>query len=116
MLKLAFAACALLLAGGCKDKWEKAMSEMEGFKDKVCACKDKECLKGVEKDMEEWEKGLKDKFGKDDKPPDKIMERLEKVDKDMEDCKKAVKKAAGAGAAEAAMKKMTEYKDQMCAC
>jgi hypothetical protein len=104
------------LVVGCKDKWDKALSDLDGFKDKMCACKDKACTDGVKKDMEEWESKMKDTFKKDEKPPDKLIEKGDKIEKEMRECRKTVEKAAGAEAAAAALKKMTGFKDSMCAC
>ncbi len=117
-------ACVVLAFGACKkDKWEQAVSDMEGFRDKMCACKDqkdpkaqKDCADGVEKSMKDWEKGMEDKFGKDDKPPEKLMERGDKVEKDMRECRKAIRKAGEAAAGGDMIKKMGEFKDAMCAC
>ena len=104
------------LVVGCSDKWDKAISELDGFKDKMCACKDKACTDGVKKDMEAWETKMKDTFKKDEKPPEKLIEKGDKIEKEMRECRKTVEKAAGAEAGAAALKKMTEFKDSMCAC
>ena|SRR5215813_2836543 len=95
MQKLVFVLGALLLVGGCKDKFEKAVSEMEGFKDKLCACKDKACADGVKKEMDEWEKGMAEKFSKDEKPPEKMMEKVDKIESEMRTCAKKFEKAEG---------------------
>jgi hypothetical protein len=107
--------CALVAMAGCKDKWDKALSDMEGFKDKMCACKDKACVDGVEKDVDAWKTSMKDTFGKE-KPPDKVDEKGSALRKEMRECQKKVEKAAGGDKAAAAVQKMTEFKDQMCAC
>ena len=116
MKKLLLVVGAMFLAVGCGDKWDKAIKDMDGFKDKMCACKDKACTDGVKKEMEEWESKMKDTFKKDEKPPEKLMEKGDKIEKEMRECRKTVEKAAGAEAAQASMKKMTEFKDSMCAC
>jgi hypothetical protein len=108
--------CMMFLGFGCNDKWDKAISELDGFKAKMCACKDKACTDGVKKDMEAWEDKMKDTFKKDEKPPEKLIEKGDKIEKEMRECRKSVEKAAGAEAAAASMKKMTDFKDQMCAC
>jgi len=104
------------LVVGCGDKWDKAISELDGFKDKMCACKDKACTDGVKKDMEAWETKMKDTFKKDEKPPEKLIEKGDKIEKEMRECRKTVEKAAGAAAGAASLKKMSDFTDQMCAC
>src|SRR5262249_16880393 len=47
---------ALALLAGCKDKWEKAVSEMTGFKTKMCACETRVCTNDVLKQWDAWEK------------------------------------------------------------
>jgi hypothetical protein len=101
---------------GCGDKWDKAASKMEDFKTKTCACKDKACVEGVKKDEKEWEATMKDTFKKDEKPPEKFMEKAEKLDKESRECRKTIEKTADADANAAMLKKMADYKDQMCAC
>jgi hypothetical protein len=103
MRKVMMVACAVLALGACKkDKWEQAVSDLEGFRDKMCACKDKDCVEGVNKDMKAWEKGMEDKMGKDEKPPEKLMERGDKAEKELRECKKAMRKAGeGKGGEEA---------------
>lgn len=118
-------ACVVLAFGACKkDKWEQAVSDLEGFRDQMCACSkksgdhaiQKDCADGVEKSMKDWEKGMEDKMGKDDKPPEKLMERGDKAEKELRDCKKDISKGAAKMKMQAAMDQMTKFKDQMCAC
>jgi hypothetical protein len=125
MRTILIVASVVVLLGACKkDKWEQAVSDLEGFRDKMCACKDKSgdraarkiCADDVETAMKTWDKGMEDKMGKDDKPPEKLMERGDKVQKELRDCKKAIRHDADALEGEAAMAKMSEYKDKMCAC
>lgn len=116
MQNLSLLVCSLFLVAGCNDKWDKALSQLDGFKDKMCACKDKACTEGVEKDVATWESTMTDTFKKDEKPPEKLIEKGDKIEKEMRECRKAIEKTAGADAAAAALKKMTEFKDQMCAC
>jgi hypothetical protein len=115
MSRLSLVLCMLVAVAGCKDKWDKALAETEAFKDRMCACKDQACVDAVNKDVDEWTEALKAKI-KEDKPPDKVMEEGRKIKKEMRECEGRVEKAAGAGAMDAAMKKMIEFKNQMCAC
>ncbi len=97
MRKLAIIAGVVLALGACKkDKWEQAVSDEKGFRDKMCACKDKACTEDVHKQYKEWEKGMEDKIGKDDKPPEKVMEEADKVEREMKDCRKKYRDEAAA--------------------
>lgn len=88
MRKLAITAGLLLAFTACKkNKWDKALSDTEGFKDQMCACKDKACADDVHKKQKEWEKSMMADMGKDEKPPENIMEKAEKIDKEMRDCR-----------------------------
>jgi len=49
----------------CKDDATKAM---EGFKDEMCACKDKACAEKVAEKMGKWATDNADKVKKDEKP------------------------------------------------
>jgi hypothetical protein len=96
MTKFAIIAGLVFSMGACKkDKWEAAISETEGFKDKMCACKDKACTEDVHKQYKEWEKGMADKFKEGDKPSDSVMERAEKVEKEMKECRKKFRDEGG---------------------
>ena len=60
----------------CKDDATKAM---EGFKDEMCACKDKACAEKVVEKMGKWATDNADKVKKDEKPTpeqDKIVTEL----------------------------------------
>ncbi len=88
MRKFAIIAGMVLAFGACKkDKWAQAVSDEKGFRDKMCACKDKACADDVHKQYKDWEKKMGESMGKDDKPPDSVMEEAEKVEKEMRDCR-----------------------------
>lgn len=92
MRKLAMTAGLLLAFTACKkNKWDKALSDTEGFKDQMCACKDKACAEDVHKKYKDWEKSMMADMGKDEKPPEGIMEKAEKIDKEMRDCRNKLK-------------------------
>ncbi|MFT3695745.1 MAG: hypothetical protein QM831_21590 [Kofleriaceae bacterium] len=116
MKKISMVVLAMFLAVGCKDKWDKAISDMNGFKDEMCACKDKACTDGVKKKMNDWEEKMSKEFGKDEKPPEKLMEKGDAIEKEMKACRKKIEKEAGGAKAAEALKKMTGFKDAMCAC
>jgi len=103
MRKFAIVAGMLLAFGACKkDKWNDALSKTEGFRDQMCACKDKACTEDVHKKYKDWEKDAMKDMGKDDKPPDNIMEKAEKADKEMRDCRNKYREAEAPPAAPAA--------------
>lgn len=88
----------LLALGACKkSKWDKAMSDMEGFRDKMCACKDKACTEDVHKSYREWQKSLMTDMGKDEKPPDNIIEKGDKIEGEMKDCRRKYRDDKPAG-------------------
>src|SRR5258708_3057199 len=53
--------------GACgKDKIDQAISDLEGWKDKMCACKDKACTDDLEKDYRTWRKEMKSSMSKEE--------------------------------------------------
>jgi len=71
-------ALMFVFAIGCKkDPVDQVMSDLEGWKAKMCACKDKACTEKVEADF--------------DKNEDKMMEKLKGIDKDSVDKDKIAK-------------------------
>lgn len=116
MMKTWSMVAAMFLAVGCKDKWDKALGEMEGFKNEMCACKDKACTDGVKKKLHDWEEKMSKEFGKDEKPPEKLISKGDAIEKEMRECRKNVEKAAGSSKVKESIDKMTAFKDQMCAC
>jgi hypothetical protein len=84
----------LLALTACKkSKWDKAISDMEGFKDKMCACKDKACTEDVHKQYRDWQKSLMSDMGKDEKPPDNLMEKGDKLEGEMKECRRKFRDA-----------------------
>lgn len=63
----------------CKDDATKAM---EGFKDEMCACKDKACAEKVSEKMSKWATDNADKVKKDEKP----TPEQEKIAKELMEC------------------------------
>ncbi len=50
----------IVFATACGSKTDKALDELEGFKNKMCECKDSTCADAVKNDMREWSKNMKD--------------------------------------------------------
>jgi hypothetical protein len=89
----------LLLAGlllgsvlGCgkKDPFDAALDEIGTIKDKMCACKDKDCAEKVDKEFEAWRDGLKDKIG-DSKPNADQDKKGEDIRAAMRKCQESLK-------------------------
>jgi len=96
MRKLSLIA-TLVLAIGCgkKDKLDQALSDFEGWKSKMCACKDAACAEKTHEDYKKWE----DQMEKDMKDIDKEkvdkskMEKFESIEKEMKACRRKFKEA-----------------------
>ena len=63
------------------------IKEYEGFKDKMCACKDKACAEKVEADAMAYLMKAAEKF-KDSKPSKEQDEKFDKIQDAMEECSK----------------------------
>jgi hypothetical protein len=126
MRNLILIASLVLAVAGCKkkDKFEQAVSDSEGFRDKMCACKDKgddaakkECASGVKKEMKVWQKEMREKFkgdkeDKEEKEPAKdLLDRLDKAETETRACEK---EAGGKGGGQS--KIIREARDAICAC
>jgi hypothetical protein len=71
------------------------IKEYEGFKDKMCACKDAACAEKVQADANAFIMKAAEKF-KDSKPSKEQDEKFDKIQNAMEECEK---KASGGGEA-----------------
>jgi hypothetical protein len=118
MQRLIVIACVVFAAAACgKNKFEQAASDLEGFRDKMCACKDKsdkaaqkDCADGVKKDIDEWKKDMRAKHKDDkDEPPEGVLKRVKTAEKEGRACYDAV----ASGDSERIIQDM---KDQICAC
>lgn len=76
----------LVFAAGCGSKADGALGEMEGFKTRMCECKDKACGETVMKDMMEWGKKMKDSGVKKDDMSDDQKAKGKELSKDMQKC------------------------------
>ncbi|HEY4243845.1 MAG TPA: hypothetical protein VGM88_28725 [Kofleriaceae bacterium] len=88
MRNIMLVAGMLLAVGACgKNKVDKLLSEEDGFKDKMCACKDKACTEGVQKDYKDWQKNIN--MSEDDmkKMSKDQMDKGEATEKAMRDCR-----------------------------
>lgn len=76
------------LAGcGGGNKFDEVLKEMEGFKNKMCECKDKACTDKVQAEWRDYRKTMKDKIGKD-KPSDTQDKKGNALDDEMRKCRK----------------------------
>ena len=67
--------------------------EVEGWKDKMCACKDKECAEKTYDDYKEWRRGKKGEakdMSKDD------MGKIMTIERELKDCRDKLDKPAAA--------------------
>jgi hypothetical protein len=95
-MKNILAISALVFAFGCGNKVDKLIGEMEGFKDKMCACKDADCADKVNKEKKEWEKSVADKMTEDDikKLSDDQKKRGDAADEAYKDCRRKLRDSA----------------------
>nr|HEX4318546.1 hypothetical protein [Kofleriaceae bacterium] len=71
-----------------KSKLEKALSDEADYKDKICACTDKDCSDKAYKEYKDWDKTMQDSMTEDDvKNANKdLIEKADKVEKDLREC------------------------------
>jgi hypothetical protein len=107
-----------LAACGKKSEVDEFISKMDGFKTKICACKDTACLDGVHKEQEEWMKKFEEKADKkkDVKPTEAQEKKMDAIEKETNACEEKLEAADAKGQAEAYMKEMNGFADAMCAC
>ena len=84
------AALTLAFAGCGKSKFDKMMATESDYKDKMCACTDKDCVDKVNKDYKQWEKDSKSDFSEDDikNVSGDQIEKAMKLDDEMRTCRK----------------------------
>lgn len=118
----------LVFLFACKSKTEQAISDMKSLRDKMCDCKDKDCVEKVEEEFKEIGKKYRDE--KDDPSPE-TKKQAKEIMGEYRDCRRKVKhggggagegdgdgegNSKGAAAAAEAVSKMTGFKDSMCKC
>ena len=87
---IAVTTIALAAGAGCGGGGaDEILGKMRGFKDKVCACKDKACVDNVEKEMMEWAMKNMDKM-KNMKPTKAQDEAADKIEDEMDKCKEKI--------------------------
>jgi len=86
-----FLLSTLVFATACGSKADNALKEMEGFKNKMCECKDKACVDGVQKDMMEWSKKMKDGDMKKDDLSEDQKKKAGEITAEMMKCAMAAK-------------------------
>jgi hypothetical protein len=77
-------------AAGGGDKIDAMLVKMTALRDKMCACSDKPCLAGVEKEREVWTQGISRDLA-DAKPTKDQDARADKLDAEIKACKLKVK-------------------------
>jgi hypothetical protein len=71
-----------------KSAADEYISKTKSFKDKMCACSDKDCAEKVGKEHEEWEKDFvkNAKESKADKPSEEQQKEFKEARKEMREC------------------------------
>jgi hypothetical protein len=98
------------------DPIEKALAELEQFRVKMCACKDKPCADKVHEEFKTWKANLKASVA--ERPNKAQDERGNALDKQLKACRKIAEGGPAGDAAklDAFIVKMESLKDKMCAC
>lgn len=85
-------ALAMVLGIGCGgDKLDGFISELEGYKAKMCECKDKACTEKVFEDYKKWENDKFEPAMKGTKKEDVSKDKIEKfmtAERAMKDCRR----------------------------
>ncbi|MEO8700046.1 MAG: hypothetical protein ABI867_08375 [Kofleriaceae bacterium] len=87
MSKIVFVSALLFSALGCGSKADNALNELEGFKNKMCECKDKVCADKVNDEMLEWSKKMKDEGVKKSELTDDQKTKAKDINKEMSKCR-----------------------------
>lgn len=87
------------LAGCSKDKFDDMLGELEGFKNKMCECKDEACADKVQDDWRAYRKTMKEKIGKDSKPSEAQDKKGRDLTSQMRECRRNARKSGDAGGA-----------------
>jgi hypothetical protein len=98
MRNLTIVAGLVLALTGCgKNKFDQAVSDMEGLKDKMCACTDKACADKVNDEYREWRKSMKEKFKKEDDKDasEEQTKRAKAADAAFHECRSKLKDSGG---------------------
>ena len=104
MSKLSMFAVGVVMAFGCgsKDPLDKAISGLEDWKGKMCACKDKACADKVHEDYKKWENDVMEpmfKGKKESEMPKDKMAKAEKLDDGRKECRNKFREAEPAAPA-----------------
>jgi len=77
---------AIVFTSACGSKADDAIKAMDGFKTRMCECKDKACADDVQKDMKEWGQKMKDSDMKKDDLSDDQKAKVKDITKEMMGC------------------------------
>jgi hypothetical protein len=86
-----FLALSFVLAVGCKkDPIDEVVSDLGGWKSKMCGCTDKACTEKVQTDFKKYQEGMREKFkGIDKDSVDKSkVEKIESLEKEYKACRR----------------------------
>ena len=101
------------------DPVEAALGELDAFKTKMCACKDKACGDKIQTEYAAWQRNMRANMVE---KPNKLQEvRGNALDKEMKECRKKAETATpgasgGTSKIDNFLTQMQGYKDKICAC
>lgn len=101
MRKLLIVASVVFGLSACsKDKFDEVLGEVEGFKNKMCACKDEACADKVQEEWRGYRKTMREKLGKDAKPSEEQDQKFRALNKAMRECRRSARGDGGGGGGE----------------
>ncbi len=101
------------------DPIEAVLGELDTFKGKMCACKDKACADKLQAEFSEWQRNLRAKMTE---KPNKLQEvRGNALQKEMAECRKKAEVGTpgapgGTSKIDNFLTQMQGYRDKVCAC
>lgn len=104
---------------GSADPLEAALVELDTFKGKMCACKDKACADAVQTDFSTWQRNLRTRITA---KPSKLQEvRAKGLEDEMKECRKKAEAGTpgapgGTSKIDNMLTQMQQFRDKVCAC
>lgn len=101
------------------DPFDNALVDLEAFKTRMCACKDKPCADRIQADISAWRRAFSSRTGTA-KPTTLQDARGKAIDKEVKACRQTAEAGTGSATAgdkiDAVIAKMAMFKDGVCAC
>lgn len=92
---LILALSSLLALGACGSKADEAISGLKKYRDKMCACSDKDCVETVNKEFRDWRKDMKKEMKGEDKPSESVIKEIMEVQKEFDECRSKASSKGG---------------------